>query len=186
MYRGQCRRSPGSVANGTRGPHRGQGQREMKRGVNSLRQALRPQTSPIDTHSRGSCHCPIDRNQSLPMLTSRHAEDLATVLSYLAGWISARKRSARRWSFRGRPSTTTGEGDIGYRGPTCARPRRTWVPAAPNPERGSWLSPFSPPSPSLRLVEPVKTSVSWRCRWEVSATSTSRCRVTLVWVFASL
>ena len=74
MYCGQSRRSPRTVANGTRGPHRGQGRREMKRGVNSLRQALRPQTSPIDTHSRGSCHCPIDRNQSLPMLTRRHAE----------------------------------------------------------------------------------------------------------------
>ena len=110
MHYGQSRRSPRIVANGTRGPHRGQGRREMKRGVNSLRQALRPPTSPIHTHSRVSCHCPIDGSRCYPGATRR---DFAAVLSYLAGWISAKEGICKAMEL---PRTTTEEGDIGYRG----------------------------------------------------------------------
>ena len=78
-------------------------------------------------------------------------KDLATVLSYLAGWISAMKRSARRWSFRGRPSTTTGEGDIGYRGqPAQGRGElitRYWLI---HPEEGiCWQQKWVGPAPPL-------------------------------------
>ena len=137
MHYGQSRRSPRTVANGTRGPHRGQGRREMKRGVNSLRQALRPPTSPIHTHSRVSCHCPI---AALPVLPRPHAER-PRHRSLLSGRMDLSK---------GRDVQCDGASADehrrrGYRLPrtTCARPRRTWVPVAPNPESGSWLSPFS-------------------------------------------
>ena len=101
MHYGQSRRSPRTVANGTRGPHRGQGRREMKRGVNSLRQALRPPTSPIHTHSRVSCHCPIAGTLSRVTQTTRGK----TSPPFSPIWPDGsqqRKRCARRWSFRGR------------------------------------------------------------------------------------
>lgn len=157
MHYGQSRRSPRTVANGTRGPHRGQGRREMKRGVNSLRQALRPPTSPIHTHSRVSCRCPI---AALPVLPRPHAErprhrsllsgrmDLSKGRDVQCDGASADEHR-RRIGYRGQRAQ--GRGEPGYQS------RRTQKAA-----HGSY---HSPPSPSLRLVEPVDTSVGWRCRW---------------------
>jgi hypothetical protein len=103
MHYGQSRRSPRTVAYGTRGAHRGQVRREMKRPVNSLRQALRPQTSPIRTHIRVSCHCPIDGNILSHVNQTTHGKTSTPFSPIWPDGSQQRKGSARRWSFRGRP-----------------------------------------------------------------------------------
>ena len=159
MHYGQSRRSPRTVANGTRGPHRGQGRREMKRGVNSLRQALRPPTSPIHTHSRVSCHCPI---AALPVLPRRTRRKTSPPFSPI--WPDGsqqRKRSAMRWSFRGR----TPEKRISATADNVRKAAANLGTSRAEPRKRLMALTILPPSPSLRLVEPVDTSVGWRCRW---------------------